>query len=101
MNSIHEGIGVCMHSSQHLAEKDDESIHNELRALHKGLTDAVLKGDVEKQLSYVSKDVVVTWQNGEVVRGHQGLKEFLNKNQATQNKVFQGYKVPPTATDLT
>src|SRR5438128_1498651 len=80
-------------------KKDDESIHKELRALRDSLTDAVLKGDVDKQLSYVSKEVVVTWQNGEVVRGHKGLKDFLTKG--AESKAFQGYKDPPTPTELT
>ena len=81
--------------------KEEDPAHNELRALRDGLTDAVLKGDVEKQLNYVSKDVVVTWQNGQVVRGHDGLKDFFKKNQGGTAKVFQGYKVPPTPEDLT
>jgi hypothetical protein len=89
------------------AQKDDEKkaeakkdeIHNELRALRDGLTEAVLKGDTDKQLTFVSKDVVVTWQNGEVARGHSGLKEFLSKG--AQSKAFQGYKDPPTPTELT
>ena len=72
------------------APTDKEAVHNELRSLAKGLTDAVLKGDVEKQLTYATKDVVVTWQNGEVVRGHQGLKDFVHKNQGAASKVFQG-----------
>src|SRR5438128_3561164 len=57
-------------------------------------------GDVDKQLEHVHKDVVVTWQNGEVVRGLDGLREFYKKNVA-QQKVFQGYKEPPTPADLT
>ncbi len=83
------------------APADKGAVHNELRALAKGLTDAVLKGDVEKQLTYATKDVVVTWQNGDVVRGHQGLKDFVQKNQGAASKVFKGYKVPPTPTELT
>jgi ketosteroid isomerase-like protein len=82
-------------------DADKEAVHNELRALAKGLVDAVVKGDVEKQLSYATKDVVVTWQNGEVVRGHQGVRDFMKKNQGTASKVFKGYKVTPTPADLT
>jgi ketosteroid isomerase-like protein len=82
-------------------KKDQEAIHDELRALRKGLTDAVLKQDVEAQLKYVSPDVIVTWQNGEVVRGPQGLKAFLDKNQSQANRIFQGYKEPPTPAELT
>jgi hypothetical protein len=65
------------------------------------LIDAVLKGDVEKQLTYATQDVVVTWQTGEVVRGHQAVKDFVHKNQGAASKVFKGYKVPPTPAELT
>jgi ketosteroid isomerase-like protein len=78
---------------------DQEATHKELRAFREGLTDAILKGDVERQLDYVSKDVVVTWQNGVVARGHQGLKDFLA--QHGPGKVFKGYKTPPTPEELT
>jgi ketosteroid isomerase-like protein len=84
-----------------LTKPDTEKIHEDLRTFRKELTEAVLKGDVDKQLQFVSKDVVVTWQNGETVRGHDGLKEFWKKNQGGASKVFQGYKKPPEPTDLT
>jgi ketosteroid isomerase-like protein len=77
----------------------EDPVHNELRALRKGLTDAVVKWDIDRQMSYVHKDVVVTWQNGEVVRGHDGLKEFLQRNAA--GRVFQGYVQPPEPAELT
>jgi ketosteroid isomerase-like protein len=83
------------------SEAEVEAIHNELRALRKGLTDAVLAGDVEKQLAFVTEDLVITWQNGEVVRGRAAVKEFLLKNQGAASKVFQGYKKHPEPTDLT
>jgi ketosteroid isomerase-like protein len=101
-------LGFCLAAAPAAAQhessaaiNDKESIHDDLRALAKGLTDAVVKGDVEKQLGYATEDVVVTWQTGEVVRGHKAIKEFFHKNQGAASKVFQGYKVPPTPTDLT
>lgn len=80
------------------APQDEEAIHNELRAIRDGLVDAILKGDVERQLSYVHDNVVVTWQNGEVARGHEGLRDFLDR---MGSKVFQGYTLPPAADELT
>ena len=62
-------------------EKKAKDIHDELRELKKGLTDAVVNKDTEKQLIFVTKDIVVTWQNGDVVKGHKGLKEFLDKGK--------------------
>src|SRR5438105_15923474 len=83
------------------ANPETEKIHEELRTFRKELMEAVVKGDVDKQLQFVSKDVVVTWQYGEVVRGRDGLKEFWKKNQCGASKVFQGYKRPPEPAELT
>jgi ketosteroid isomerase-like protein len=80
-------------------KKESDKLHDELRDLKKGLTEAVLKKDVEKQLTFVTKDVVVTWQNGDVVKGHDGLKKFLDKG--AESKMFQGYSKEPEPTDLT
>jgi ketosteroid isomerase-like protein len=80
--------------------KAEDPVHEELRAFRKSLTEAIEKGDLERQLEHVHRDVVVTWQNGEVVRGHDNLREFYKKNVA-QQKVFQGYKQPPMPTELT
>ncbi len=79
----------------------DEAIHNELRAMREVLTKAVLDGDVNAQLDRVHDNVVVTWQNNQVVRGKQGLKTFLGELDKGGERVFQGYKVPPTADELT
>jgi ketosteroid isomerase-like protein len=83
------------------AADDKEAVHNELRAMAKGLIDAVVAGDVEKQLSYATDDVVVTWQNGDVVHGHQGLKDLMRKNQGISARVFQGYTKRPEPTAKT
>jgi ketosteroid isomerase-like protein len=81
-------------------EKEDPA-HNELRALRDGLIEAIREEDIEKQLGFVSKDVVVVWQNGEVVRGHQGLRDFYKKIMSGPDKVFRGYAQPPSPEELT
>jgi len=83
------------------SSEDEKAIHNELRALRKALTDAVAAGDVEQQLPHVHKNVVATWQNNEVVRGRNQLREFLGKLDSGEDRVFQGYKESPTADELT
>ena len=81
--------------------EDEEAIHNELRALREALTAAVAAGDVEQQLPHLHKNVVATWQNNEVVRGRDQLREFLGKLDSGEDRVFQGYKESPTADELT
>ncbi len=80
---------------------NDNEVHDELRALREALTKAVAEGDVESQLAYAHEDIVVTWQNNQVVRGRDGLKTFMSEMNSGQDRVFQGYTVPPTSDDLT
>ena len=79
----------------------DEAIHEQLRAVKQSLIEALKKGDVDGQLAHVDKNVVATWQNNRVVRGTDGLREFLKEMDAQNKKVFQGYKVVPEADELT
>lgn len=86
---------------QNPTSPEAEAIHNELRAFREGIVEAVVAKDVEKQLQHATKDVVATWQNGETVRGHDGLKSFYEKMAGSGDKVFRGYKMEPTPDDLT
>lgn len=76
----------------------DDPAHNELRALRTQVIEAITKGDNESVMKHVHPNVVVTWQNAEVCRGVQGLRDFFNK---MAKDTFRGYKVPPTPDDLT
>ena len=80
------------------AQPAEDPAHNELRALRSQVIEAITSGDVERTTSYVHPNVVVTWQNHDVVRGHQGLRDFM---QRTGKDAFRGYKVLPTPDDLT
>lgn len=82
------------------SESTEQADHEELRALREALTEAVIQGDVEKQVEYVHADVVTTWQNNQVARGADGLREFMKETNSGSQKVFQGYTVPPTSDDI-
>ncbi|MHB0960331.1 MAG: YybH family protein [Pirellulaceae bacterium] len=83
------------------AANDEEATHNELRAMREALTKAVVEGDTDAQINHVHENVVVTWQNGQVVRRVDGLKKFLEEMSAGKQRVFQGYKVPPAVDEPT
>ncbi len=76
----------------------EDPTHEELRNLRTDIIGAITKGDIETVLQHVHPDVVVTWQNAEVCRGRQGLKDFFER---MGKKSFKGYKVPPTPDQLT
>lgn len=79
----------------------DEAVHNELRALRDGLLDAMSKGDIERELTYLHPNVVVTWHNAEVSRGRDGVRTYLNRMLTGPDKVVESYKADVTVDELT
>jgi ketosteroid isomerase-like protein len=76
----------------------EDPAHEELRVLRTTMIEAITGGKFEEVLRNVHPNVVVTWQNNEVCRGHAGLSEFFNR---MGKETFKGYKVPPTPDELT
>lgn len=76
----------------------EEPTHEELRTLRTEIITAITRGDIATVLQHVHPNAVITWQNAEVCRGQQGLKEFFDRMGKNS---FKGYKVPPTPDELT
>lgn len=58
-----------------------------LDALRLGLVKAFEARDIDAMLKYTRPDVRVTWQNGEVSRGQDKLKEFFQRMMVGPNSV--------------
>ena len=65
--------------------------HNALRALKKRLVDAMNKNDIDGMLAELHPNVVITWQNAEVSRGHKGVREYLERMTKGSNAIVRGY----------
>src|SRR5215472_6316095 len=78
-----------------------EAIHNELRALKAGVLDAIKKGDLEKQLTYLHTNVVVTWHNAEVSRGREGVRSYYNRLTSGPDKVVDSFSADMNVDELT
>lgn len=91
------GLLALLLTLGHLGAAEDPD-HEKLRALRTEIIAAITKGDIDTVLQHVDPNVVVTWQNSEVCRGRQGLKDFFER---MGKKSFKGYKVPPTPDELT
>lgn len=76
----------------------EDPAHAELRELRTQVIAAIEKGDFDACMKHVTPNIVVTWQNAEVCRGPDSLREFMKK---MGTEAFKGYKVPPTPDDLT
>lgn len=87
--------------AQSQAQSKDEATHNQLRALRDGLLEAIKKGDVDGQLAYLHPNVVVSWQNAEVSRGHDGVRAYLNRILQGPSKFVESYSTEVNVDELT
>jgi uncharacterized protein (TIGR02246 family) len=83
------------------APPKDEAVHNELRALRDGLIDAMNKGDIERQLTYLHPNIVVTALNGEVSRGRDGVRAYFLKMTTGPNRIVESFHCEVTVDELT
>ena len=91
-----------------LARSDDvktvapeDPAHNELRALRDGVLDAFNKKDLDRLLSHVHPNVVVTWQNGEVSRGRDGIRAYYKKMMEGPDRVVDSVTAKAEVDELT
>jgi len=67
--------------------------------LREELVDAFNKGDVDRLLSHLDPDVVVTWQNGEVCRGPAAVRAYYNKMMTAPDHVVSKLSTNPVVDD--
>lgn len=66
-----------------------------------GLIDAVNKGDIEHQLTYLHTKVVMTALNNEVSRGREGVRAYWTKMMTGPGRVVEIFHCEVTVDDLT
>ena len=79
----------------------EDPAHAELRALRDDMVDAVAKRDTPRLLSHLHPNVVVTWQNAEVSRGHDGVRAYLDRMLQGDSRVVDRFTTQPTVDELT
>jgi hypothetical protein len=75
--------------------------HQELRVMRDGLLDAMNKGDLEGTLKFLETNVVITWQNAEVSRGHDGVRAYFNRIMTGPNKIVNSFSCEIHPDELT
>lgn len=65
------------------------------------MKDAMNKGDIERELTYLHPNVVVTWHNAEVSRGRDGVRAYLNRILSGPNRVVASYSADLEPDELT
>lgn len=66
-----------------------------IAALRQDLVDSFNKGDIDRLLSHLDEDVVITWQNGEVCRGPQAVRSYYDKMMKGPDKRVQSVTSDP------
>lgn len=61
------------------ADETSPVLVQELEDLRAGLVQAFEKRDTDAMLSFTTPDIVVTWQNGEVTKGKEELRQFSDR----------------------
>lgn len=92
---------AALPASSQAPSAKDEAVHNELRALRDGLIDAMNKGDIERQLTYLHPNIVVTALNGEVSRGRDGVRAYFLKMTTGPNRVVESFHCEVIVDELT
>jgi ketosteroid isomerase-like protein len=78
----------------------EDPAHAELRALRSAMIEAFNKRDLDGMLKHLHKDVVVTWQNAEVSRGHAGVKAYYDRTMVGDKSIVVEARAEPEVTDL-
>lgn len=89
-------LTLSLHA-QDSAPTAEDPIHQQLRETRKDIITAIESRDVDRMLSYVHPDVVVTWQNGETTHGIAELRSFYDR---LGKDSFVSFKVPHQADSL-
>jgi ketosteroid isomerase-like protein len=61
------------------ASPETLAVHDELRRVRDEMLGAWQRRDIEGVLAHVDPEIVVTWQNGEVSRGPDGIRRFYKE----------------------
>jgi ketosteroid isomerase-like protein len=83
------------------AQPQEDPAHAQLRALRDDLVDAMNKRDLNRLLSHLHPDVVVTWQNAEVSRKPEGVRSYISRMLEGPNSVVESFSTAPTVDELT
>ena len=67
--------------------------------LRQELIDSFNKGDLDRLLSHLDPDVVITWQNGEVCRGPTAVRAYYDKMMKGPDRRVEKVSADPKVDD--
>ena len=79
----------------------EDPVHQDLRAMKDAVLDAFNKRDMARLATFLDPNVVITWANGEVSRGPEGLTSYFKKMMEGPDKIVDEIKINPEVSELT
>jgi uncharacterized protein (TIGR02246 family) len=83
-----------------LAAPSDEKLHDELRAVRDEMEKALNARDLEGLMKHLDDRVVFSTMNGDVVTGHQGVRDYFTKMLSGPGSRVKSVKAHFEATEL-
>jgi ketosteroid isomerase-like protein len=91
------GLAVCPPRAAGQEKTDDDAVAKELREFRERVFEAYKKRDVDRFLEALHPDVVYTFEDKTVVKGRDGVKEYIKQMTEGPNALVQSM----TTEDLT
>ena len=66
-----------------------------ITTLREGLVDSFVKADIDRLLTFLDPDVVVTWQNAEVCRGPEAVRAYYQRMMTGPDRVVREVRAEP------
>ena len=83
-----------------VAPSDTAAVHDELRRLRDEMLVAWQRRDIDGVLAHVDPNIVVTWQNGEVSRGPDAIRQFYKEMLEGEGSILSNLKSTLNVDDL-
>ncbi len=80
---------------KHRVSKLESAAEHGLRQLREALVLSFNNRDVDTLLSHLDEDVVVTWQNAEVCRGREEVRDFYERMMSGDNRIVRDIQAAP------
>jgi uncharacterized protein (TIGR02246 family) len=79
----------------------EDPAHEQLRALRRAMVTAINANDTDALLTHLDKDIVVTWMDGRVSRGPQGVRDYIDQMTKGASRKVNSYQTEAEVDDLT
>ena len=72
-------LAIVLTAPQLASAATDPEVEQEITKLREGLVDSFNQGDIDRLLTFLDTNAVVTWQNGEVCEGTNAVKAYYDR----------------------